>query len=251
MLKRIAWYGEEGDSHKAFVRAAKRKDACVVTISSGMNVPPGVSAIVADPSQARTILAAAVTLGTWNEAVVKLLAWAIDCREGFLPGSSVRVMDHATRFAKALKLSPDDQLALERGALLRDLGKIRIPNDVLLKQGVLTYEEWRLLQQHTQLGSEMAIESGAFKDIADIVRSHHECFDGDGYPDGLEGEAIPYPSRIVKILDVYCAMTSPRHYRKTHSSHEDAVAYFRSEQGKHFDPKLVEVFVEGGIGQTE
>jgi putative two-component system response regulator len=90
-----------------------------------------------------------------------------------------------------------------------------------------------------------------FQDIEDIVRCHHECFDGDGYPNGIEGEAIPYLARIMKILDVYCAMTSPRIYREGHATHTDAIAHLREEAGKHFDPVLTKAFIAGKVGKTE
>ncbi len=249
MQKRIAWYGHTTEAFKALKRAAKRKQAGVVAVGAKDGPPTGVSALVVDAAQASKALGAALALGAWNESVLELLAHAIDCREGFLPGSSLRVVEHAARFATALGLSPEEQLTLERGALLRDLGKIRIPNDVLLKPGVLTYDEWKLLQDHPILGAEIAVESGGLSDIAAIVRSHHERFDGEGYPDGLEGEAIPYLARIVKVIDVYCAMTSPRLYRKSHSTHREAVSHLRKERGKHFDPKLIEVFVQADIGK--
>ena len=180
-------------------------------------------------------VAAALTLAEWNEELLQLLASAMDSREGFAPGNSMRLMDFSGRFAQALGLSAEDRLTLERGALVRDIGKIRIPNEVLLKAGVLTYDEWRLLQEHPHQGAEMLAQIPALRDTADIVQNHHECYDGDGYPDGLEGEAIPYLARIMKVLDVYCAMTSKRHYRKGFATHQEAVEHLRSERGKHFD----------------
>jgi putative two-component system response regulator len=96
----------------------------------------------------------------------------------------------------------------------------------------------------------MVSNMSALSDTAPIIRTHHECFDGTGYPDGLEGERIPLLGRMMKILDVYCAMTSPRHYRKGHATHEQAVQHLKSERGKHFDPKLVDTFIEKEVGQT-
>ena len=87
-----------------------------------------------------------------------------------------------------------------------------------------------------------------FQDTADIVRRHHECYDGDGYPDRLEGDAIPYLARVVKVIDVYCAMTSPRHYREGQASHDEALEHIKSEHGKHFDPELVDVFLKDDLG---
>jgi HD-GYP domain-containing protein (c-di-GMP phosphodiesterase class II) len=252
MLKRVALMADsEGLCRSARNAASDKEDVQVLRITPDMAVPAGTALLLADPESAEAAVNAAFLVGTWNEELLNFLADAIDCRESFLPGSSHRVMEHATHFALALGLSPDDRLTLERGALVRDIGKIGIPNEVLLKQGVLTYDEWRLLQQHPHLGEEMVTQTGVLRDTAAIVRNHHESFDGDGYPDGLEAEDIPYLARITKLLDVYCAMTSPRHYRQGHSSHEQAIEYLRNEQGKHFDPTLVDVFIEAKIGRTD
>ena len=249
MLTRVGVVSDKDSFRQALMKAATGKGAEGVVIGAGDDLPANITAIVADQESVKAAMDAACVLGARNEQMLQLLAEAVDCREGFLPGSSVRVMEHATRFAAALKLSPEDQLTLERGALARDIGKIHISNDVLLKEGVLSYDEWSLLQRHPHLGAEIVLQTSCLQDTADIVRNHHECYDGDGYPDGLEGEAIPYLARIMKILDVYCAMTSPRHYRKGHSSHEEAVDYLKSEQGKHFDAAMVDVFMDAGVGQ--
>ncbi len=251
MLKRIAVIGGGDELYASLVEASQGKEAQVVALPPGGEVPPGTVAIVAGADNAGPVIEAALTVGGWNEQVLDLLAEAIDCREGFFVGSSLRVKDHASRFAQALDLTPDERSILERGAALRDIGKIKIPNAVLLKEGVLTYDEWVLLQQHPEIGGEIVEHIDGLKDTADIVRYHHECFDGDGYPRGLEGDQIPFLARAMKIVDVYCAMTSPRHYRKGHSSHEDAIEYLTSEQGKHCDPELLDVFVKFDVGRLE
>ena len=184
-----------------------------------------------------------------SEALLVLLSDAIGCREGIPLGASERVRAHAARFAVALGLSEEEQCVLERGAFLRDIGKLKIDNDVLLKKSVLSYDDWLLLQRHTHLGVELLEERGVCTDILDIVRYHHECFDGDGYPDQIEGDAIPYLARVMKIVDVYCAMTSPRHYRETHTIHEGALAYLKSEREKHYDVALLDVFLEAEVAQ--
>ena len=179
-----------------------------------------------------------------------LLAEAIDSREQLAPGSSRRVMDHAGRFGKALKLGAKDQRTLERGALLRDIGKIRLPNSVLLKYTILTHDEWVAIRKHTHLGGDVVKGIPSLKDIEPIVRHHHECWDGTGYPDGLEGKAIPRLAHIVRIVDVFCAMTAVRHYRKNVHSVRDALDHIKSESGKHFAPDLVEAFIKAKIGQA-
>ena len=119
-----------------------------------------------------------------------------------------------------------------------------MPNDALLTNAVLTHDEWELVRAHTVIGAEMAIEDDVLADLAPIIRSHHECYDGTGYPDELEGDEIPFEGRVMKIIDVFCAMTGDRHYRKGRSSLAEAVAHLDEEAGKHFDPALVSVFVK-------
>lgn len=186
-----------------------------------------------------------------SEDTLTLLAEAIDSREELAPGSSLRVMDHAVRFGKALKLSAKDLRTLERGALLRDIGKIRIPNSVLLKYTILTHDEWDMIRKHTHLGGAIVKKVPSLKDIEPIVRYHHECWDGTGYPDELEGKKIPRLAQIVRIVDVFCAMTAMRHYRQNVHSLAQALEHIKSEAGKHFAPDLVKIFVEAKIGKVD
>jgi len=250
MLKRIAVVTRDKAVLGKVTDASTKGDVEFVTAEPGASLPAGADGLVTCVKEHSQAVAAALSMAERNEEMLFLLAEALDCREGVPLGSSRRVMEHASRFGQALGLSVEERFVLERGALLRDIGKIRIPNEVLLKEGLLTYDEWRLIHEHPHLGMDLIAQTEALKHLSDIVRNHHECFDGDGYPDGLEGEAIPRLARMVKILDVYCAMTSPRHYRKGQSNHGEAVEYLRSEQGKHFDPQLVEVFIEANIGQA-
>ncbi len=220
-----------------------------VQLSLGEALLPGLSAVVAAPGDWPNAELQISTQAGCMEELLLLLGMAIDAREQFHSGSSQRMSEHATRFAVALGLSASDRSRFERAAAVRDIGKLRVPNDVLLKKSVLTYDEWMLLQSHALLGGEIVRGVAWLQDTDDIVSSHHECFDGTGYPVGTEGEAIPLLGRALKILDVYCAMTSPRFYRPGYSTHEDAVAYIRGESGKHFDPELVNLFIDAGVGQ--
>ncbi|MCP4644316.1 MAG: HD domain-containing protein [bacterium] len=249
MLKRVAVLGATEDVLKEWSSKTKRKDVEFVPVKTGKQVPSGASALIVDTAAAPKALELALTMADHSEEVFNLLADAIDCREDLAPGSSRRVREHATRFAKALKLSPEDQSILERGALVRDIGKVRIPNKVLLKDSMLTYDEWSLLHQHSAIGGELLQSVDTLKDVAEAVHRHHCCYDGTGYPDGLEGDDIPLLGRCLRILDVYCAMTSPRHYRETVASHKDALKHLRDERGKHFDPELVDAFIKGRVGK--
>ena len=248
MLKRIAVLGNLSDQPAAFPHTEGGTGIEFVEVGEDGDLPLGTVALFAS-GRADAAGSLAEELGRQHEVLYQLLADAVDAREGLLPGSAERLRQHAERFARALQLSADEQLTLERGALLHDIGKIRIANDVLLKKSVLTYDEWILLQQHTTLGADLLLDLNFATDTADILRSHHECWDGDGYPQHLERNDIPLLARVVKIIDVYCAMTSPRTYRKSFSTHEQAVDHLRSERGKHFDPGLLDTFLDGGVAR--
>lgn len=254
MLQRIAVF----DMNAAEVSALEEQlqttqppvTATTATSQAGAAKSTAMIGILAASKTIDTIMPTLHQIAQERINTLVLLSDAVDCREGITAGSSNRVREHATRFAHALGLSNDERIVLEHGALLRDIGKITIPNEVLLKNSPLTYDEWILIQHHTLRGVELLNERGICQEISDILLRHHECYDGDGYPDHLEGDAIPYFARIIKILDVYCAMTGQRHYRKTKCSHEEALEYLKSERGKHFDPELIDTFVREEIGET-
>jgi putative nucleotidyltransferase with HDIG domain len=250
MLRRIGLLGGDAATRAALDTLCEKDDCELLDLAAVDNIPPGI-AVIAGAGEPDATAEGALHMVRRSENMLYLLAEAIDCREDKAPGSFHRLMQHATRFAEALQLSNSDRTALERASLVHDIGKLKIPNEVLLKISGLTYDEWTLLQQHTVIGADMVRDMDLFQDIEDIVRCHHECFDGDGYPNGIEGEAIPYLARIMKILDVYCAMTSPRIYREGHATHTDAIAHLREEAGKHFDPVLTKAFIAGKVGKTE
>lgn len=249
MIKRIAVSNDSEERLQEIREAVQKAGGYTVPFAASAQLPPGTVAVVAGAPNWPGAVENALTLACWHEEVLFLLAEALDCREGFVRGSSQRVMEHGTRFALAAGLSRDDQFVLERAALLRGVGKIRVGNEILLKEGLLTYDEWRLIHEYPRFGADILRQAGALSDVADVVCTHRESYDGDGYPDGIEGDAIPYMARMLKIADVYCAMTSPRHYRQGHASHDEAVAYLRGEQGKHFDPELIDVFIDGEVGR--
>lgn len=246
MLKRIAVIGD-----KALIKSLNQANDDPAVMFSTLEAPgkpaPGTCALLAPAGHSRQAIECASAIAEEQLSALNLISDAIACREGIPLGDSLRVAEHAARFAKALKLSLDDQYALERASFLRDVGKIRIPNDILLKKSVLDYDEWTLLKSHSRLGAELLLERGLSIDVVQIVEFHHECYDGDGYPDHLEREEIPYLARVMRLVDVYCAMTSPRHYRKSQYTVKEALSYLRGEGGKHFDPSLVDVFVEAKI----
>ena len=130
-----------------------------------------------------------------------------------------------------------------RGALLHDVGKIAIPDSVLLKPGPLTEEEWAIMKQHTLIGYNMLKSIKFLHPSLDIVKYHHERWDGKGYPEGLKGEEIPISARIFALVDAFDAITSARVY-KEETSIERAREIIAEDAGKHFDPHVVEAFLQ-------
>ena len=244
MVKRIAVVGESSSLLRNAEEALGDNNGALIALKPGEAIPPTVQAALGTAQDVEQLLDVAAVLGGRGDKTLMLLTQAIDAREGIPMGNASRLLDAAVRFGRALKLDEEAIERIGRGALLHDLGKIRVPNDALLTNAVLTHDEWELVRAHTVIGAEMAIEDDVLADLAPIIRSHHECYDGTGYPDELEGDEIPFEGRVMKIIDVFCAMTGDRHYRKGRSSLAEAVAHLDEEAGKHFDPALVSVFVK-------
>lgn len=250
MLTRIAVVGDDDQFFAQIQGALEGKEAELTALHPKGAVPPGTAAILGPSSQAERVVDRALELGQTQAAILILLADAIDAREGLLPGSAARLMAHAQRFAQALNLDATERSILVRGALLHDIGKLRVSNEVLLKKSVLDYDDWLLLRNHTLLGVEVLKEAGIQDDVADVVRYHHENFDGTGYPEGLEREAIPRLARAMRILDVYCAMTSPRLYRAQAHDHDAVITHLQEESGQHYDGAMVEIFIKAKVGKA-
>jgi HD-GYP domain-containing protein (c-di-GMP phosphodiesterase class II) len=142
-----------------------------------------------------------------------------------------------------LELGVEELDELSRAAELHDVGKMAIPDEVLLKPGPLTEEEWAFIRQHTIIGERILGIAPALLPVATLVRSSHEHFDGSGYPDGLAGEAIPLGARIIAVCDAFHAMTHARPYRPTISV-ADALAELQARAGTQFDPRVVTAFSE-------
>ena len=248
MIRKIAVIGEEGLAD-SLNEATEEEGILFEALDEKHGPSSGTSAVLAPSGHSKQALGAAVAIAKEYDGLLNLVADAVGCREGIPLGDSKRVVAHAARFGVALGLNREDQFAFERAALLRDIGKIKIPNDILLKKSVLDYDEWTLLKAHSRLGAELLLERGVCTDVVEIVESHHECYDGDGYPDHLEREEIPYLGRAMRIVDVYCAMTSPRFYRKSFYTRDEAFEYLRSERSKHFDPEMVDLFTKGDVAE--
>lgn len=174
---------------------------------------------------------------------LQTLVALINIKDRYTFGHSERVMSYSLALAKKLSLSEEEKDTLRYGAYLHDLGKIEVESAILNKTGSLTEREWEIMKMHTILGSEIVKPLLFFQDISPIIRSHHENYDGSGYPDGLKGEEIPLPARIVRLADSFDAMTTDRPYKK-------ALTFLQASQelqkyaGKHYDPLLVDLFLE-------
>jgi response regulator RpfG family c-di-GMP phosphodiesterase len=155
---------------------------------------------------------------------------------------SARVASYCRLFGRSYRLTEEDLRHLELGALLHDIGKIGIPRNVLLKPGKLTGEEWRVMRMHPSIGHSLLASFPQLHLEAEIVYSHHERYDGSGYPRGLRGKDIPLEARIFSIVDAYDAITSDRPYRAAQSP-EKAVLEIQTMSGTQFDPDLVAEFL--------
>ncbi len=181
-------------------------------------------------------------LETANENTLFVLASALDVREEDTGRHSRRVADYSLRLAREMGIDDPDALAvIWKGALLHDLGKIGIPDGILLKPGPLSEDEWQVMRRHTEVGFGMLSDVAFLQEPAEIVLYHHEWFDGTGYPRRLKGEEIPVAARLFAVIDVFDAVTTARPYR-TPESHAGASAILRQKAGTHLDPKVVEHF---------
>ncbi|HEY4392314.1 MAG TPA: HD-GYP domain-containing protein [Paenibacillus sp.] len=180
------------------------------------------------------------------ESYFATLAAALDARDPYTAGHSLRVADYAVLIGKLAKLREEELNELRKSALLHDIGKIGIRDSVLLKEGKLTDEEWVQIKDHPVLGETILrqIEPASFMaSILPGVRSHHERYDGRGYPDGLQGEDIPLFGRIIAVADAFDAMTSDRPYRAGLDS-QKALGILEEGRGTQWDPYFVALFVE-------
>ena len=175
--------------------------------------------------------------------VVRTWGESIESKDLRTQGHCERVADLAGALAAKAGLDESSLFWFRIGALLHDVGKLIIPSDLLNRPGLLTMEEWALVRQHPEAGEQMLADVQFPWDVAPMVRSHHERWDGKGYPDGLTGEDIPLPARILCVADVYDALTTERSYKRAFS-HLEAMEIMRREVGKQFDPQLFVKFEE-------
>jgi HD-GYP domain-containing protein (c-di-GMP phosphodiesterase class II) len=169
-------------------------------------------------------------------------ASALELRDNETEGHTRRATELTTRLAQAMGIKENDMVHIYRGALLHDIGKMGVPDSIVLKPGPLTEDEWVTMRKHPQYAYDMLSPISYLRLALDIPYCHHEKWDGTGYPRGLNEEQIPVAARIFAVVDVWDALTSDRPYRKAWTA-EKAIDFIREQAGKHFDPKVVEIFL--------
>jgi len=177
------------------------------------------------------------------EATLDAMVSAIESRDCETKHHCRRVQSYSVLLAQRLQVSAEELVDISYGALLHDVGKIGVPDAILLKPGKLTEEEWRTMRQHTRIGYNMIARIKFLKGAAEIVACHHERWDGRGYPNNLSGEEIPLGARIFSVIDTYDAITSKRPYKEALPV-QHARAEIRRCAGTQFDPRVVEEFLK-------
>ncbi|MEL1135883.1 HD-GYP domain-containing protein [Desulfitobacterium sp. THU1] len=172
---------------------------------------------------------------------VEALVTALEAKDSYTSGHSSRVAEWSVKIAEELKLAEDRVEFIKYAGVLHDVGKIGVNEDILNKSGKLTEAEWEIIRNHSAIGEQIVRSIDFLFDVSTTVRSHHERFDGNGYPDGIKGQEIPLESRIIAVADAYDAMTSSRSYREPLSPVE-ALTELRRVSGSQLDPDVVAAF---------
>jgi putative two-component system response regulator len=176
------------------------------------------------------------------ESVLFTLARSIEGKDPYTHGHCERLSDYSARLGAYLGLPDDHLIALRRAGVVHDIGKIAVPDAILLKPSSLTAHEWTLIREHPAVGERICAPLKSFRFVLPIIRHHHEKFDGSGYPDGLRGEAIPVTARVLQIVDVYDALTTKRPYKPAFSI-TDALQTMKQEVSKGWwDPRIFDQF---------
>lgn len=175
--------------------------------------------------------------------IIDCIVSALDAKDPYTAGHSERVSDMAIVVCQLLEFTHEQTQAIHIAAHLHDIGKIGVPDSVLLKEGKLTNEEWEKLKKHPEIGAEILSKSHHLRELMDIVLHHHERYDGKGYPSGLAGENIPIGARIIAICDSIDAITSNRCYRKAHDF-DFCYSEIEKNLGIMYDPKIGKIVLE-------
>jgi response regulator RpfG family c-di-GMP phosphodiesterase len=184
-----------------------------------------------------------IELGLAYDATIEGWSSALDLRDRETEGHTQRVTRMTERLGHALGLSPEQMIHIRRGALLHDMGKLGVPDNILLKNSSLNEEEWAVMRQHPQFAYDMFSKIAYLKNALEIPYCHHEKWDGSGYPRGLKGEQIPLAARLFAVVDIWDALRFDRPYRPAWPE-EKVLDYIRGLAGTHLDPQIVELFLQ-------
>lgn len=196
-----------------------------------------------EKKRAKALKEALYEIEVTYDATLLALANALDAREKETHAHAKRVMEYTLELAAVAGIEGKELIDIGRGSLLHDIGKIGITDNILLKPGKLTDEEWELMRTHPTTGYNILKSIRFLKESTGIVYTHQEKFDGTGYPQGLKGDAIPRGSRLFAIADTLDAMTTDRPYRKA-LTYNDAKEEIEKHSGTQFDPWAVEIFLK-------
>jgi HD-GYP domain-containing protein (c-di-GMP phosphodiesterase class II) len=209
-----------------------------------LNILSGQAAIAVDNALLfKNLQKSNVELSMAYDSTIEGWSRTLDLRDKETEGHTRRVAEMALRLALALGVDKQDLVHLQRGAVLHDIGKVAIPDEILFKPGPLSETEWAIMRRHPAIAVDLLAPISYLTPALEIPHWHHERWDGSGYPDHLKGEQIPLSARIFAVVDVYDALTSDRPYRNAWSK-EDAVRYIESQSGKYFDPFVVPEFLK-------
>jgi HD-GYP domain-containing protein (c-di-GMP phosphodiesterase class II) len=231
-LWRISWWDYHAYLLAGFAAAAW---AVVTEARRGRSVHGAIASIsITDPLE---------HISRGYPEALNALVGAVEAKDRYTAGHSVRVADLSVRIGLRLDLGPDALRTLAQGAYLHDIGKIGVPDEVLNKPGRLTDDEWTWIANHPSAGWEMASRAPSLRSALVVIRHHHERWDGTGYPDKTAGKAIPLAARIASVADVWDALTSDRAYRPAWAL-DQALAHIAAASGSLFDPLCVEAFLD-------
>ncbi len=183
-------------------------------------------------------------LETVNRVMTAVLPRTIEIKDPTTSGHAARVVGYTDRLAALCGVSEDDRASLRMAALLHDIGKIGIPDQILTKPGPLTTDEMDIVKRHPQMGYDVLADLDDHDDVRNWVYQHHERWDGKGYPQGLAGDAVALPGRILVLAEVYDALAEERSYKPSWPT-EKIAAYFRDQAGRQFDPDLAKMVAAG------
>jgi len=178
-----------------------------------------------------------------TDAIIERLCGVLGMRDTVRDRELERLSRLASILVRQMRIPTEQAAVVDQAAALRDVGKRGVAESVLLKEEDFTEQDWREMKRHPEIGYRMLSEVSFFRELAEVVRCHHERYDGQGYPRGVSGEKIPIAARILAVLDAYVAMTSKRPYRKTRT-HEDAMQEIMRHAGTQFDPVVVRALAE-------